>query len=178
MFDNENEKQQPSIIVNQNVLDELGKKTEEEIIDTLHKVAVVQEIQNNEETQQEIVQQAKKSIKNRLKEIDNDNNGKAQKSSYNANQEACKAYGIENNVPVWQVRLMRFGHSIWFIIYWLFATITICPINVFVKGLKAFIKNTWLVIILAVLCYLLITFGIPFLIARLGIQPQPTEPIA
>ena len=55
-------------------------------------------------------------------------------------------------------------YGCWFIIYWLFATLTIAPINIFFKGIKAFIKNNYIVFIFALICYLVIVVGIPLLI--------------
>ena len=59
---------------------------------------------------------------------------------------------------------MKIGAGAWFIIYWLFSTLTIAPINIFFKGIKAFIKNNFIVFVFAVMCYLIIVVGIPLLI--------------
>lgn len=145
------------------------KKEEEElsaneVIEKIHKSAVLYQAKENEEVNKRFVDQAKKTVEAELDTIDQQNQAKRQQATYNANKEACRCYGIEDAVPLWQIRLMRFGHSIWFIIYWIFATVTICPINVFVTGINAFIKRTWLSILIALLIYILAVIVLPILL--------------
>lgn len=165
-----NEKQEiPSPIVDKSAIETLGEKSEQEIIDTLKKAAVVNEVQNDDKTKNDIMKHAHKTIANRLEEISAKNSKDAQVAYFEANKDACVCYGIERQVPIWQTRLMKFGHSFWFFIYWVVATLTICPVNVFAKGLKAFFKHSWLAITLAILLYLFIAFGIPFIISRYSV---------
>ena len=140
-------------------------KDTKELIDDLHKSAIVSEVKNNQDIQDKFVSQARKSVGNELYSINQENVSRRQKTTYDANREACKLYGIDEHVPLWQIRLMKFGSSIWFIVYWIFATLTIAPINIFFKGIKSFIKNSFLVFIIAVLCYLIIVIGIPLIIS-------------
>lgn len=134
------------------------------IIEEIHKAAILHQVRNDEETNQKFIEQAKKTVANELDTIDQDNISRRQKATYNANAEACKCYGIEDAVPLWQIRLMRAGHAVWFVIYWIFASVTICPVNVFVTGINAFIKRTWLSVLIAIIIYLSATVLVPILI--------------
>lgn len=102
---------------------------------------------------------------NELYSIHQENISRRQKTTYDANKEACNLYGIDDRVPLWQIKLMRFGASIWFLIYWIFASLTIAPINLFVRGIRSFIKNSFVVFLIAILCYLIIVIGIPLIIS-------------
>lgn len=156
------------------------------IIDEVHKQAVVATVQNSEDVRNRVLKQAEKSIDNELQSIDQENIKRLQATTYDANKDACSNYGINSDVPLWQIRLMKIGSSFWFIIYWIVATLIICPINVFCKGLKAFIKQSWLVVIVGVILYLLVTVGIPLIVAicnKYGVQiqgwfsPITTQPV-
>lgn len=138
------------------------------LIGDAHKQAIVATIQNKEEVQERVLNQAEKSIDNELKSLEQENIQRLQKTTYDANKEACSNYGINNDVPLWQINLMRMGSAVWFVIYWIVASLIICPINVFCKGLKAFIKQGWLVLIIGVILYLVIAVGVPFLITILA----------
>ena len=137
----------------------------ENLIGDIHRSAILSEVKNNEQLQDKFVKQAQKSIDNELYSINQENTTRKQMVTYDANHEACKMYGISNHVPLWQIRLMRIGSSFWFIIYFIFATLTIAPINVFFSGIKHFIKNNVIVFVFAVICYLLIVALIPILIS-------------
>lgn len=138
-----------------------------ELIGDIHKAAIVSEIQTNEVIKGKFVQQAQKTVDNELESINQENIERRQKTTYDANREACRNYGVDEAVPLWQIKLMRFGSGVWFVIYFIFASLTIAPINVFFKGIKSFIKTSWVVFIFALLCYLIIVVGIPILIKYL-----------
>ncbi|MDR4968962.1 MAG: hypothetical protein RG740_05040 [Acholeplasmataceae bacterium] len=138
------------------------------IIEDLHKAAILSEVQNNEEITTKFYEQARKTVDNELDSIHQENVSRRQKTTYDANKEACKNYGIDDTVPTWQVKMMRAGSAVWFVIYFIFATLTIAPLMVFFRGINTFIKNTYIVLLVAFLCYLLIVVGIPLIINRLG----------
>jgi len=137
------------------------------LVQALHSQAIVSSVENSEEFQSKFIHQAKKSIDNELESLDQENIKRRQQTTYDSNAEACRNYGINADVPLWQIRLMRFGSGMWFVVYWIFATVTIAPISIFFKGIQSFIKSSWLVFIFALLSYLVIVVGIPLLIALL-----------
>lgn len=136
----------------------------EEIVDNLHKQAIVDVVKNDVQVQEALMGNAKNSIINEFESKEQETIDKRQKATYNANEEACKNYGIDKAVPLWQIRMMKFGSSVWFVIYFIVASVTIAPVNVFFKGIKSFIKQTWLAIIFAIFMYLVITVGIPLIV--------------
>jgi hypothetical protein len=144
------------------------KNEAQEIVGEIHKAAIVETVKSSEEVQKKVVDQAKKSIENELEALEYENTTRKQRTAYDANKEACRNYGIDDSVPTWQVRLMKVGSGFWFVIYFLFASITIAPINIFFKGINAFIKNNYIVFIFAVIAYLLIVVGIPLIISQYG----------
>ena len=142
-------------------------QSSELLIGNIHKAAIISEVESNENIKDKFIKQAQKSVSNELFSINQENTVRKQKVSYDANVEACRIYGINNHVPLWQINLMKIGSSFWFIIYFIFATITIAPINVFFSGIKHFIKKNYVVFIFAIVCYLLVVIGLPLLISSL-----------
>lgn len=133
------------------------------IINEIHKAGVIHVAQTDENVKEQFQTQAKKTVQNELDTIEQENLTRRQKATYNANEDACRNYGIESSVPLWEIKLMKIGSAFWFVIYWIFASLTICPVSVFCKGIKAFIKHTWLALLFALIAYLIIVVGIPFL---------------
>lgn len=138
------------------------------IVANLHDRAILETVKNNQEVQQKFVEQAQKTINTELNSIEQEIKTRQQVAVYNANEEACRNYGIDKHVPTWQIKLMRVGSGFWFVIYWIFASVTIVPLNVFFKGISAFIKNSYVVFVFALLCYLAIVVGIPLVIKYLS----------
>lgn len=140
------------------------KADTDELIKEIHKQAVVKVITEDNEVKKNLLEKAKSTVINEFEALEQEKITKKQEHTYNANEEACKSYGIDKAVPLWQVKLMRAGHAFWFVIYFIVASVSIAPINVFFKGIKSFIKNTWLSLIFSIAAYLIITVLIPFLI--------------
>ena len=140
---------------------------EKRIVEKLPESAVATVVQTDEETKAELLETAKQTVKTEFSTLSQQALNKKQKAIYDANKEACLDYGIEREVPMWQVRMMRVGSAIWFVIYFIVATVTIAPVSVFFKGIKSFIKRSWLAIAISVLLYLFITIGMPLLIVLL-----------
>jgi len=144
------------------------KSEAQEIVGEIHKAAIVETVKSSQQVQKKVVEQAQKTIDNELESLEYENKTRKQRVAYDANKEACKNYGIDDSVPTWQVQLMKVGSGFWFVIYFLFATVTIAPVNIFFKGINAFIKNNYVVFVFAILAYLIIVVGIPLLITQLG----------
>ena len=138
-----------------------------EIITKVHEQATIDIVKNDKEVQQKILDKAHTSIDRELDTLDQVEKERNQKATYDANREACEIFGIDKDVATWKVKLMRFGDNIWFLVYYVVAFVTIAPINRFAKGIKAFIKQSWLVIIVAILMWALIFVGIPIITAWL-----------
>lgn len=148
--------------------EEIVEGTSKTIVSQLHNAAVIKTVKENKNIKKKFVGQAKRSVHAELGTIDQEIKKRQQTATYNANEEACKNYGIDKDVPLWQITMMKIGSGFWFVIYWLFATFTIAPLNIFFKGISSFIKNSYFVFVLALICYLAIIIGIPILIKIFG----------
>lgn len=128
---------------------------------------VVQALQNREimtvaETDGQIKDKlnanAKDIIQTQTQTIAKDAKLENQHANYKVNKFACKIYGVDESCPIWQQQLMKIGAAFWFIIYWLFASITIVPVHMFMQMVGNIIRNNFCKGLLAVLFYVIILF--------------------
>lgn len=138
---------------------------------------VVQALQNreimavantDEQVKDKLNANAKDIIQTHTQTIAQDTKRENQEANYRVNRFACKIYGVDESCPLWQQRLMKIGAAFWFIIYWLFASLTIVPINTFLQMVGNIIKNNfckWLLSILFYAILLFIAVGVPILIS-------------
>lgn len=138
------------------------------LVKELHSTAVVERVRTDEEYQKKFFSAAAKTIDNELYSLEQESIKRKQVTTYDSNSESCENYGINQDVELWKIKLMKVGSGFWFVIYWLFASLTIAPLNVFFKGIRPFVKNNFVVFLLAVLAYLIIVVGIPIAIAMAG----------
>lgn len=142
----------------------------EEMVEQGVTSAIKATIVNDQEIQQDIMDHSNKFIKTKLFQKKVESEAEFNKSFSKANKDVCKNYGYDyETTEPWKVRFMKAGSAFWFVIYFIFASITICPINIFFKGISSFIKSSWLVLVLAILSYLLIVVGIPLIMKYFGI---------
>lgn len=135
-----------------------------EMVTDIFKQGVVHVVANDAEIQERIIGTAKKAVEDKVDAISDQTTKEAQVSAYDANSDACENYGIMKDVPKWKINMMRAGSAFWFIIYFIFASLTVAPITIFVKGLVGVIKQVWLAVVVAILFYLVVAVGIPFLL--------------
>jgi len=147
-----------------------GIETAREEISNRHVDAIKCTIRNDEATQKQFIDQARKTIDNGLDTLDKKSLKERQDANFSVNAEACNAYGIEKSVPLWEIRLMRWGHNFWFVIYFVVASLTIAPVNIFFKGISYFIKKTWAAVLIAVIMYTLIFIVLPAILSYYGIN--------
>lgn len=139
------------------------KDEPKKLIEDIHNTQVVKQVMEDQSTNELLKKQADKTIKTTLNKLEQEQNKDLQKAAYDANAEACTNFGISKDVPLWQIKMMVFGSAIWFVIYYIVAMFTICPISVFTKGLNTFIKNTWIALLVAALLYAFIAIGLPLI---------------
>jgi len=147
-----------------------GIATAREEISERHVDAIKCTIKNDEQTQKQFLTQAKKTIDNGLDTLDKKSMKERQDANFSVNAEACNAYGIEKSVPLWEIRLMRWGHNFWFVIYFIVASLSIAPVNIFFKGISYFIKKTWAALLIAILMYALVFIVLPIVMTHYGIN--------
>jgi hypothetical protein len=135
-----------------------------EMVTDIFKQGVVHVVANDQGVQEKILGTAKKAVEDKVDAISDQTTKEAQVSAYDANSDACENYGIMKDVPKWKINMMKAGSAFWFIVYFIFASLTVAPITIFVKGLVGVIKQVWLAVVVAIIFYLVVAVGIPYLI--------------
>jgi len=143
----------------------LKMTSEEDVVRALQNKATIEVATTDEEVQGRMKDNAAKIIDNHLNVTKNEAEAKNEQSFWKRNKSAVKMYGYSDDDPRpnWQTAMMKFGSNIWFIVYWIVATVTVCPLSVFFDVFKAIFKKGWLAMIVAVIAYLAIVVGIPWL---------------
>lgn len=141
-----------------------GSAAAGEMVTEIFKQGVVHTVSNDQEVQKKILDTAKGVVSDKVDALKQQSTKEVQVSTFDANRDACENYGIEKDVPIWKINMMKAGSAIWFVIYFIFASLTVAPITIFLKGLSGAIKKIWLAAIVAILFYLLIAVGVPVLV--------------
>ena len=112
---------------------------------------------------------AKHAIGDSMKVVSNESAVRLNKSHFDRHKSASKMYGFTEERPIWQQKMMVVGSSIWFVIYFIIASVTVCPLSVFFDVFKNIFKKGWLTMIVAGILYLTIVVGIPLLTHYLSV---------
>ena len=134
----------------------LSQTNARQVVTALQNKELIDIVTNDEEIKTKVREGAKEIIHTELdteKQIRNTENAQAH---LERNRYACSVYGVDENCPKWQQKLMAAGAGFWFCIYWLIATLTITPIVVFAGKLATILKKNWIGYLLAVLFYVII----------------------
>lgn len=136
----------------------------DDVVHDLFSAAVVSTVKNDESVRNKITDTAKQVITNKTEAIKHDSEKEHTASFFGANESACAIFGYDDQTtPKWQVRMMKFGAAVWFVIYYILALFTVAPVMVFMNGLTKIIKKHWASMLLAILFYLIIIVGIPLI---------------
>lgn len=143
----------------------LKTTSEEDVVRALQNKATIEVATTNEDVRNKMEDNAKAIIDNHLTVTKNEAEAKNEQSFWNRNKSAVKMYGYSENDPRpnWQTALMKVGSNIWFVIYWIIATVTVCPLSVFFDVFRAIFKKGWLAMVVAVVVYLAIVIGVPWI---------------
>lgn len=139
-----------------------------ETINALKNKEVMNLFKTDDEIKNKITESAKQDIQDNIDINNQDNKNKKAKKKFEGNKEACKIYGVEDTVPLWQQALMSIGSAFWFVIYFVVATLTIAPISTFTMKLNTIFKKLWVSIVLAVVIYVAVVLTLPILMSILG----------
>lgn len=139
-----------------------------ETINALKNKEVMNLFKTDDEIKNKITESAKQDIQDNIEINNQDNKNKKAKKKFEGNKEACKIYGVEDTVPLWQQALMSIGSAFWFVIYFIVATLTIAPISTFTMKLNTIFKKMWVSIVLAVVIYVAVVLTLPILMTTLG----------
>lgn len=138
-----------------------------DVVQALQNKEVMTVASTDETVKDKLTANAKGIIETHTDTIAKDTKKQNQDANFKVNAFACKVYGVDESCPIWQQRLMKIGAAFWFIIYWLFASLTIVPINTFLQMVGNVVKNGFFKWLLAILFYLILLFiviGTPILI--------------
>lgn len=119
--------------------------------------------EKDENIKAQMQENAKHVIDDSMKVVANESAAKVNKSHFDLHKTANKMYGFKEERPLWQQKMMVVGSAFWFIIYFIVASVTVCPLQVFFDVLINIFKKGWLTMIVAVIMYLAVTVGIPML---------------
>lgn len=142
------------------VFEKLANTDTSKVINAKTNQTAITLIDQDEKVNSQVATHAKDMIDTSLRQ-------QKEKAKFNGNREACKIYGVESTVPLWQQRLMSWGSAVWFVIYFAIASFTIAPISTFAYKLNVVFKKIWVAIAVAVFAYIiaLVTiFIIPFIV--------------
>ena len=124
-------------------------------------------IETDESVKGKVEENAKHVIEDSMKVVANESKERLNKSHFDLHKTASKMYGFKEERPLWQQKMMVIGSSIWFVIYFIIASFTVCPLQVFFDVLHNIFKKGWLTMIIAIIMYLAVFGGLPALIANL-----------
>lgn len=119
--------------------------------------------ETDETVRAQMEENAKHSIDDSMKVVANESATRVNESHFDLHKTANKMYGFKEARPLWQQKMMVVGASIWFVIYFIIASVTVCPISVFCDVFKNIFKKAWIAIIVSLIVYLAIVVGIPLL---------------
>lgn len=147
-------------------IDEFNALKGTQVIDVVRAVQnkkTMELAETDETVRAQMEENAKHSIDDSMKVVANESATKVNESHFDLHKTANKMYGFKEARPLWQQKMMVVGSAIWFIIYFIIATFTVCPISVFCDVFKNIFKNACIAIIVSILVYLAIIVGIPLL---------------
>lgn len=148
---------QENAVVNFKALSETDTS---KVVQAVTNQATLTLVEQDEQVTKKVEDTAKRIIDSHIAE-------QSDKAQFDVNKNACEIYGVEKTVPSWQQNLMKAGAGFWFVVYFIIATVTIAPISTFTFKLVNVFKKTWIAIAVAVITYLFIVLGIPFLAMHL-----------
>lgn len=126
---------------------------------------ILASVLNNKDIQDNILSQADDALKKNLNILNKKLAKKNQDAEFDFAKEACENFGVPDSVPVWQIRMMKIGSNIWFLVYYFtVGFFIVAPISVFSRSLKTFLKKNWLTIAISIVVYVALATGIVYTI--------------
>lgn len=157
---------QTSAVIKSNGIEEFNTLKETQVIDVVRAVQNQKTIalaETDEEVQAQLEQNAKQSINDSMKVVTNESASRVNESHFDLHKTASKMYGFKEARPLWQQKMMVVGAAIWFVIYFIIASLTVCPISVFSDVFNNIFKKAWLGVVVSMVVYLAMVVGIPLL---------------
>jgi len=147
------------------VFDKLAHTDTEKVLNAVTNQTALELIKTDANVALQVETQAKEQIGTHLEIQKIKTIQKKTEATFDTRKNACRVYGVEDSVPAWQQKLMAIGSGVWFVIYFIIASVTIAPISTFALKLNVIFKKTWIAIVVAVIVYLLIAVVTPVILA-------------
>lgn len=147
-------------------VEEFNTLKETKVIDVVRAVQnkkTMELAETDENVQAQMEENAKHSIDDSMKVVANESATRVNESHFDLHKTASKMYGFKEARPLWQQKMMVVGSAIWFIIYFIIASVTVCPISVFCDVFNNIFKKAWVAIFVSIFVYLAIFVGIPLI---------------
>lgn len=119
--------------------------------------------EGDEDVRRKIDESAKRVIDNSTQVVRNESEADVTHSHFILHKTAIQMYGFNEERPLWQQKMMQIGSAVWFVVYFIIASITVCPLSVFFDVFKNIFKRGWLAMIVTIIAYLCVVVGIPLL---------------
>lgn len=151
---------------NKQGIDEFNALKGTQVIDVVRAVQnkkTMELAEKDETVRAQMEENAKRSIDDSMKVVTNESATKVNESHFDLHKTASKMYGFKEARPLWQQKMMVIGSAIWFIVYFIIASVTVCPISVFCDVFNNIFKKAWIAVVVSILTYLAIFAGIPLL---------------
>lgn len=130
--------------------------------------AVVAQVANNTEVQQELLGSADKVIKSKVEAIKSRVDQEDKEAHFNNKKNACECFGYnEATTEKWAVDLMNLWHNIMTAIWICVGFVTFAPITFTAKKITVIFKKSWVAILCAIVLYLLIV-ALPIVLGLLN----------
>ena len=147
--------------------DKFANTDTSKVIQAMQNKEVVDIVDTDEDIHNQLKKNAKEMVTTHTDTMSTKIKKENQQAKFDANKSACDVYGVSNSCPLWQQNLMVIGSNIWFIVYFIIATLIIAPISVFTIKLSNIFKHGWVALLVGILTYLFIAVGMPLLITLL-----------
>ncbi len=145
-----------------------GDKTQQ-LVEEAFNQAVIHRVATDESVQKELLDSAGKVVKNKTDAIKERADLEDKTAYFNNKKGACECFGYnEATTEKWAVKVMNVWHNIMTAIWLLIGFFTFAPITFVAKKITVIFKKSWVAITLAIIIYLIVVVGIPFLSAYLN----------
>lgn len=140
-----------------------------ELVEEAFNQAVIHKVTTDESLQEELLGSADKVIKNKTNAIKERADQEDKEAYFNNKKGACECFGYnEKTTEKWAVKVMNSWHNVMTAIWLFVGFFTFAPITFVAKKITVIFKKSWIAVIIAIIIYLLVVVGIPFLTAYLN----------
>lgn len=146
-----------------------AKDTAGELVESAFNQAIVHNVATDESVQNELLDSAKKVVKNKTNAIKERADLEDKTAYFNNKKGACECFGYnEATTEKWAVKVMNGWHNIMTAIWLFIGFFTFAPITFVAKKITVIFKKAWVAVLLSIIIYLIVVVGIPLLTSYLN----------